>query len=137
MQARRDAVRFSRSPEPDARVVQCDKGDVRIKSMAGQLIDDGDLEYEFVRYNRRTGLVIIAVFVSVGDTGAPIRMDALFPNMKEGEAYDADRVFLIARPTGDWTTAHLLAPTGVDAHATFGCNAAQSYLDRLLGEALA
>lgn len=118
----------------DKYIIWCDRNEVEIKTLQGGLIDDGsELEYEFVTYDKATQKVILATCVGE-EGGVSAQLDALFPKLRKGEAYNLDRVFLITSPTNTLAEGWALAPTGTDAHNDFGMYASQHYLKGLLRE---
>lgn len=135
----KEAKRSRMSPPSDndpTRAVLCEEGSVKLWSLSGKPIDlDGELEYEFVVSDGKTNQAIFAVLVNDDDEGAAILFDNLFP--KTEEMFNLDRAFLVVPITRNArrVKAWALAPTGKDAHTTYGASAKLSYLARLLWEA--
>jgi hypothetical protein len=111
-------------------------GDVKLWTIASDEVDTtSELEYEFVRYYDDIKIVLIAIFISDGDQGAPIRFARkLFPRVPHGEAYADDRAFLFVPvyPETASVRSCILMPTGNDAHDDYGINASETYISQLL-----
>lgn len=114
-------------------IVFCEKNSVKVWTSSGDKIDtNSELEYEFVQYDERRRLMILAVMTGDGPAGG--RFDAIFTKLKPSDVYLENRAFLIipTKPAGEQITSMALMPTGEDTHDNYGVCASPEYLARLL-----